>query len=199
MTDLTGSNNRTFDATELGTLAIRETDLGGGALARLDVADSTGLLERLSAFSTTPGDDPTDFFVFNPSGLDSVTIGFDADGPGDFTNFLSIVPFSGVTAINGVAVATWFGGDHASSGALNRQIVTENAEDLLDALKTQAVGNTADASAATFANDPETVSATWTLNGQPVIIEVAGYQLDDLLFRGCQFSQLQRSLLYIQH
>lgn len=174
MADLTGANDTSFTATPLGNLGYVGSAAGTGTADRLSIEDSTQIIERVSLFGVTRGDDPLDNFVFNPSGLTSVTVTFSTGSSGFFADLIGVAPTSGVTAVNGAAIATRYGGYDARSDAEQVEIIDETAENSLEELRAGGVDVEADMSGTDWSKGQTVASAEWLLDGNPVIFEVSG-------------------------
>ncbi|MEP5731206.1 MAG: DUF4214 domain-containing protein [Sulfitobacter sp.] len=140
--------------------------------------DSTGLFDTISASREIIGDDFTDYFVFTPSGVGDVQVDVNFLSFGIYTNFLYLVPVSGVSKIAGDIAGSSNGGVHLASETLIRELTTGLAEGSLELVLQPSFGGSTDFSEATIdVNSRDGLGAIWTLTGDPVIIEVIGLEL----------------------
>lgn len=173
MTDLTGSNNSAQLATALGGLGRNAT---ADTASIFSIVDTVGTFERITRTGEVAGEDPADNFSFIPSDIGSVTITANTLAMGDYANYIVIAPVSGVTSIAGDIVGAWYGGAYTDGAGRFGSAVETSAEGTLGITSTFLPGNI-DGSNLTASRDTG-FSATWQLNGEPVVFQIFGFQLD---------------------
>ncbi|MDF3423935.1 DUF4214 domain-containing protein [Sulfitobacter sp. M57] len=190
MADDSGWNDNPLFGTELGALSFDEVTRAPSTSTSFSVVDSVGLYDSISASGYRTGTDFNDFFTFSPSGLDTVRVSFDNISSGTYANTLWISPLSGVSKVTGDFVSTSYGGEHAYSSTRYTRAVDTVSEGLLDLIDT--ISPTADMSDATWhRGERGDASAIWTLNGDPVVFEVSGFQFSGDDFQGSPSSTVE--------
>ena len=178
MADLNGSNNTFETADFLDLLALQASSAGFGTVTQLGGTDTVGLLDRYEVNGGIFGPDSSDMFWFSTSGVGTLTIEIDASRAGTYANFLSVVPYTGVSKVIGPTVATWYGGQHATSSTISRQIVEDVSVGIFSDVRAGEYAILPDFSESTIVEGNGTVSTTWVLDGSPVLFEITGFEFD---------------------
>lgn len=177
MADLRGRNDSLILATDLGALAFENTTTAPNTDTEISFLDSVGAVNLISRFGAVPGPDPVDYFAFTPSGIGSVTISIDTESFGTYAGFVTLTPFSGVTKVEGDIYGGFYGGANASGNTQYAELIKSAIDESIVEIRGTLSRSDTDFSGITGSNNT-VMTSTWTLDGQPVIFEVAGLQLN---------------------
>ena len=186
MADSVFMNNTPETATDLGTLAFEGNSFPGPTTTRVFEFDSVGQGVDFSGSNggSTPFPFPftvdvIDTFVFDPFALETVSVNFNADTVGTFSNFLAFLPISGVSKVTGAVVANWYGGLYIDEFPQPepRNITNAQSFGLWNDLRDGSILPGTDWSEALWVNSGifAGAEATWVLTGEPVFFEVLGF------------------------
>jgi len=152
--------NETADtAFFLGTLAFPGAAPDGGV--------STNFYRFDDVKTWWGSDTDSDFYSFTPFALETVRIDFNISEVGDYYAYIAVWPLRGVSAVDGVCVATW--GDSNAVLPNEKDIIDGTVEGLVDRYVDRG------ASGEVYIDDPSLLdTAEWTLTGEDVVFQVQG-------------------------